>query len=78
MRTTRYWEEQVLRKRPYLRREWGEAIAQRPTYTEQQADGRRRCWGDIPELEQYGRVIREGDGSIPKACPDRNFRGDDR
>jgi hypothetical protein len=30
MKTTRYFEEQVLRKRPYIRREWCIQIVQAP------------------------------------------------
>lgn len=42
MRTTPYFEEQVLRKRPYLRREWCAAVLASPLRREVQADGRVR------------------------------------
>ena len=56
MKTTRYFEEQVLRKRPYIRREWCAQIVQYPIKREVQADGRIRHWGIVPELG--GRALR--------------------
>ncbi len=50
-----YFEREVLRKRPYLRKEWCIAVIEQPLATEQQ-DERLRFWGRIPELE--GRVLR--------------------
>lgn len=47
MNTTRYFEEQVLRKRPYLRREWRVEVLAAPIRREVQPDGRIRCWGKI-------------------------------
>jgi hypothetical protein len=47
MKTTRYFLEQVLRKRPYIRREWCERIVASPLRREVQADGRIRFWGSI-------------------------------
>ena len=79
MRTARYFEEQVLRKRPYLRREWCERIVAAPIKQEIQADGRIRFWGVVPELG--GRVVRVvtlGDGeTIHNAFPDRDFPVED-
>ena len=75
MQTTRSFEEQVLRKRPYLKREWCERVAANPEHTRMQPDGRKRCWGYVPELGKYIRVILEPDGSIHNAFPDRNFKG---
>lgn len=76
MKTTRYFEEQVLRKRSYLRREWCERILQNPLAREVQADGRIRFWGTVPELE--GRILRvvtlEDGETVHNAFPDRNFR----
>ena len=42
MKTTRYFEEQVLRKRPYIRREWCTDVLAAPLQKETQADGRMR------------------------------------
>ncbi len=44
MRTTRYFEEQVLRKRPYLKREWCAQALREPARREVQPDGRIRYW----------------------------------
>jgi hypothetical protein len=75
MKTTRYFEEQVLRKRPYIRREWCERALARPLRREAQADGRVRHWIFIPEIGQYLRVVTLADGeTVHNAFPDRNFR----
>jgi hypothetical protein len=39
MKTTRYFEEQVLRKRPYIRKEWCARILERPLQRSVQAEG---------------------------------------
>ena len=76
MKTTRYFREQVLRKRPYLKAEWCERIVREPLSREVQLDGRVRYWGVVPELE--GRIVRvvtlEDGETIHNAFPDRNFR----
>ena len=76
MNSTRYFQEQVLRKRPYIRTEWCERIVGQPLAREIQSDGRIRHWGLVPELE--GRVLRvvtlEDGETIHNAFPDRNFR----
>jgi hypothetical protein len=75
MTTTRHFLEQVLRKRPYIKLEWCEAIVRHPVAREIQTDGRIRFWGAVPELE--GRVLRvvtlEDGETIHNAFPDRNF-----
>ena len=75
MKTTRYFEEQVLRKRPYLQREWCERVLARPLARQDQPDGRIRFWAIIPE---YGnrvlRVVTLSDGeTVHNAFPDRRF-----
>lgn len=75
MRTTRYFEEQVLRKRAYLRREWCEQVLANPEQVELQPDGRIRYWGYIPELGKYLRVVTLSDGTVHNAFPDRRFKG---
>jgi len=76
MKTTRYFREQVLRKRPYLKPEWCERIVREPLSREVQPDGRIRYWGVVPELE--GRIVRvvtlEDGETVHNAFPDRNFR----
>ena len=75
MKTTRYFEEQVVRKRPYLKREWCERIIARPVRREQQPDGRIRHWGYVEELGGRAlRVITLADGiTVHNAFPDRDF-----
>lgn len=76
MKTTRYFEEQVLRKRAYLRREWCERALRAPAHREVQPDGRVRYWVWIPELGRYLRVVTLEDGeTVLGAFPDRRFRG---
>lgn len=75
MRTTRYFVEQVLRKRPYIRLEWCEQIIRQPLKKEIQPDGRVRYWGYVPELGRYLRVVTLEDGeTVHNAFPGRNFR----
>ena len=60
MKTTRYFEGQVLRKRPYIRPEWCEQVLQNPTRREVQPDGRIRLRDyvlDIPTLMLYTRQV---------------------
>src|SRR5580765_8394064 len=40
LKTTRYFEEQVLRKRPYLQRSWCSEVLEAPLRREVQSDGR--------------------------------------
>lgn len=73
---TPYFEDCVLRKRVYLRREWCARIVAKPHHAEQQADGRWRFWGLVPELGgRYLRVITLPDRvTVLNAFPDRRFR----
>jgi len=75
MKTTRYFDEQVLRKRPYIRKEWCERIIERPLRRTVQPDGRIRFWGSVPELGgRILRVVTLGDGeTLHNAFPDRNY-----
>ncbi len=75
MKTTRYFEEQVLRKRPYISREWcAQALAQ-PVRRVVQPDGQVRYWTFIPELGKYLRVVTLEDGeTVHNAFPDRDFK----
>jgi hypothetical protein len=74
MKTTRYFEEQVLRKRPYLQREWCERALLKPIRIEPQPDGRIRYWIFIPEIRKYLRVVTLADGeTVHNAFPDRDF-----
>ncbi|MFL5897822.1 MAG: hypothetical protein ACJ76D_05105 [Solirubrobacterales bacterium] len=75
-RFTAYFEQEVLRKRPYLRREWCIAVIERPLRVEAQEDNRVRFWAAVPELEgRYLRVVTLPDRTtIHNAFPDRGFK----
>jgi hypothetical protein len=76
MLTTRYFEEQVLRKRPELKREWCERVIEKPIKKSVQMDERIRHWGIIEEME--GRILRvitlEDGKTIHNAFFDRDFK----
>ncbi|MFN0178922.1 MAG: hypothetical protein ACKVZ0_08980 [Gemmatimonadales bacterium] len=78
MRTTTYFREQVLRKGPYLRVEWIEAVLAAPAFLERQPDGRIRLWGYISEIRRHLRVVTLADGTGHNASPDRDFGGPER
>lgn len=75
VKSTRYFEEQVLRKRPYIKGEWCERIIANPLQKEIQPDGRIRYWGIVPELQGRAlRVVTLADGeTVLNAFPDRDF-----
>lgn len=82
LKTTRYFEEQVLRKRPYIRRDWCREVLAAPLRRETQDDGRIRFWGrviDVPEVPpRVLRVVTLADGeTVHNAFFDRNFREDE-
>lgn len=75
MKTTRYFEEQVLRKLPYLKREWCERALLHPVRCEPQPDGRVRYWIYVEELARFLRVVTLNDNeTVLNAFPDRNFK----
>lgn len=76
MKTTQYFENEVLRKRMYLKREWCEEVVREPVKKEIQPDGRIRHWGFIPELGGRAlRVITLEDGeTVHNAFLDRDFK----
>ena len=79
MKTTRYFDEQVLRKRPYIQREWCQQVLAAPIRREVQSDGRIRFWGKVAlagdREARYLRVVTLEDGeTIHNAFFDRNFR----
>ncbi|MFH1452785.1 MAG: hypothetical protein ABIH00_02240 [Armatimonadota bacterium] len=75
MKTTRYFQEQILRKRPYIKIAWCKKAIKNPYHKETQEDGRIRHWIFIPELEKYLRVVTLNDGeTIHNAFPDRSFK----
>ena len=74
MKVTRYFSEEVLLKRSYLKMEWIMYVVANPVKTETQADGRLRYWGYVEELQRIIRVVTLADGTLHNAFPDRSFR----
>jgi hypothetical protein len=74
MKRTRYFTEQVLRKRPYLQLAWIESVLRAPAWKAVQGDGRVRYWGYIPTLGRWLRVVTLADGeTVHNAFPDLDF-----
>lgn len=75
-RFTSYFENEVLRKRPYLEKEWCVHVVENPIKSERQEDNRIRFWGRVPGLEnRILRVITLDDKTtIHNAFPDRGFK----
>jgi len=75
-RYTPYFENEVLRKRPYLKKEWCIQVLENPIRAERQEGSRFRFWGRIEELG--GRVLRvvtlDDKVTIHNAFPDRGFK----
>ncbi|MDA3810324.1 MAG: hypothetical protein PF518_08345 [Spirochaetaceae bacterium] len=77
MKVTKYFTEQVLRKRPYLKEEWCLRVIENPEKREIQDDARIRNWAYIEELGKYLRVVTLEDGeTIHNAFPDRGYKGE--
>jgi hypothetical protein len=75
MKTTHYFTNSVMIRRPYLRMEWVEYVLTNPIRTEVQPNGRIRRWAFISEASKYLRVITESDGqTVHNAFFDRRFR----
>ncbi len=79
MPETRYFIEQVLRKRPYLTLELCLAVLANPISRERQVDGRFRLWGRVTlpneDNERILRVVTLEDGvTLHNAFIDRNYR----
>jgi hypothetical protein len=75
MKTTRYFTEQVLSKRPYIKREWCMMVMENPERKEAQPDGRVRYWGYVPDLGKHLRVVTLADGeTVHNAFPDRGYQ----
>ena len=73
---TDYFEKEVLRKRPYLKKEWCIQVLENPLRSELQEKNRFRFWGAILEFDN--RVLRvvtlEDKVTIHNAFPDRRFK----
>lgn len=83
LKTTRYFDEQVLRKRPYIELSWCMDVIANPIHREVQNDGRIRFWGIIlmagETRSRFLRVVTLDDGeTVHNAFIDSNFREDKR
>ena len=73
---TSYFENEVLRKRPYLTKALCIRVVESPIRAEPQECARYRFWAKIPELgDRYLRVVTLGDKiTIHNAFLDRRFK----
>ena len=73
---TNYFENEVMRKRPFLKKEWCIFVIENPLHVEIQDDDRVRFWGRIAEFDD--RILRvvtlEDRLTIHNAFPDSNFK----
>lgn len=73
---TDYFEKEVLRKRPYIKKEWCIRVLEKPLRAERQEGNRFRFWGIIEEMK--GKVLRvvtlEDKVTIHNAFPDRRYK----
>lgn len=72
---TKHFEDQILRKRPYLKKEWCIRVIENHEKTERQDNNRFHFWKRISELDgHYLRVTTfENKTTIHNAFPDRRF-----
>jgi len=72
---TAYFENEVMRKRPYIKKQWCIRVVENPLCVERQENNRYRFWGRIEELQgRFLRVITlEDKKTIHNAFPDRRF-----
>ena len=81
LKATRYFTEQVLRKRQYLRSEWIAAVVADPIARSAQPDGRIRFWGRVEREDGKRyilRVVTLDDGeTVHNAFFDRDFKEGD-
>ena len=75
-RFTEYFENEVLEKRPYLKKEWCIRVIENPIRVEEQENNRFRFFGAIAEIDN--RILRvitlEDKVTIHNAFPDRGFK----
>jgi len=79
VKTTRYFDEQVLRKRPYLDLAWFSPILAAPLMRAAQSDGRIRFWGTVVDPRDGKtrslRIVTLADGqTVHNAFFDRDFK----
>lgn len=75
---TAYFENEVLRKRPYLKKQWCIRTIEKPIRSEKQENNRYRFWSKIDEMQ--GRILRvitlEDKKTIHNAFFDRGFKNE--
>ena len=73
---TLYFENEVLRGRPYLKKEWCVSVVENPIRAEIQDDNRYRFWGKVPKApEKFLRVVTLKDKrTIHNPFFDRGFK----
>ena len=73
---TDYFEKEVLRKRPYIKKEWCIQVLKKPLRVEKQEGNRFRFWGMVEQLEgKVLRVVTLGDKkTIHNAYTDRSYK----
>ena len=76
LRFTPYFESVVLRRRPYLKKEWCAYVVRNAVRIEPQEGNRFRFWASVAELDgRYLRVVTLADKvTVHNAFPDRRFR----
>lgn len=77
IRTTRYFDERILEKRPYVRMETCARAIEQPAKREVRADGRVSSWIKVPDLGSYMRIVTLDDGeTVHNAFLDHDFKED--
>ena len=77
MKSTEYFQNKVMLKRPYLRAAWIEQVISAPEHTDTEESGRIRYWGYVAEIKKYLRVVVLEDGlTVHNAFPDRRYKGE--
>jgi hypothetical protein len=73
---TDYFENEILRKRPYIKRQWCIYVIENPIKVERQEKNRYRFWGQVEEFgNRIFRVVTLEDKlTIHNAFPDRRFK----
>ena len=76
MKTTEYFRDNVIVKRPYIELAWCARVIASPLREEHQPlDGRWRMWGYIAAVERYLRVVTlEDRETVHNAFFDRRFK----
>ncbi len=73
---TPYFENEVLRKRAYIKKEWCIDVLENPLRIEAQEGNRYLFLGKVDDLD--GKILRvvalDDKVTIPNACPDRRYK----